>query len=115
MFGLTANAICVFIRSTEEVRYRHQQRGQAGQQGSASDEPRPVDPAPEETHKHDENRVSYLQSQTRVPDQWFHNRSQVLKRVEMRTDFVECSQEAGLPAGEAVASLDGGDGTLHVA
>lgn len=35
--------------------------------------------------------------------------------METRTDFVERSQEAGLPAGEAVASLDGGDGALHVA
>lgn len=31
------------------------------------------------------------------------------------TDLVEGSQEARLLAGEAVSSLDGGDGALHVA
>ena len=32
-----------------------------------------------------------------------------------RSDLVERRQESGLLAGEAVASLDGGDGALHVA
>lgn len=66
MFSLTANAICVLIRSTEEVWYGHQQRSQAGQQGTTPDEPRPVDSAPEEAHKNDEDRVAHLQRQTSV-------------------------------------------------
>lgn len=66
VFGLTANAICVVIRSTEEVWYGHQQRGQAGQQGTAPDESRPVHSAPEKAHKNDENRVAHLQRQTSV-------------------------------------------------
>lgn len=65
-FSLTANAICVLIRSTEEVWDGHQQRSQAGQQGTTPDEPRPVDSAPEEAHKDDEDRVAHLQRQTSV-------------------------------------------------
>lgn len=66
VFSLTANAICVVIRFTEEVWYGHQQRSQAGQQGTTPDEPRPVDSAPEKAHKNDENRVAHLQWQTSV-------------------------------------------------
>lgn len=64
MFGLTADAVGVVVRSAQEVRQRHQQRGQAGQQSSASDEPRPVDSTPEETHEDDEDRVSHLHTHT---------------------------------------------------
>lgn len=64
MFGLTADAVGVVVRSAQEVRQRHQQRGQAGQQSSASDEPRPVDSTPEETHEDDEDRVSHLHAHT---------------------------------------------------
>lgn len=57
---LTADPVGVIVRSAQEVWQRHQQRGQRGQQSSAPDEPRPVDSTPEETHKHDEDGVSHL-------------------------------------------------------
>lgn len=66
VFRLTANAICVLIRSTEEVWYGHQQRSHASQEGAAPNEPRPVDAASEKAHKNNENRVANLQKQTRV-------------------------------------------------
>lgn len=66
MFGLTANAIGVLVRSTEEVWYGHQQWSHASQQSAAPNKSRPVDSAPEEAHKNDQNRVAHLQRQTRV-------------------------------------------------
>lgn len=59
VLALTADGR-VLVRATQEVRQRDQQRGQTSQQSSASDEPRPMDPTPEETHKDDEHRVPHL-------------------------------------------------------
>lgn len=63
VFGLTAQAVGVLVRSTQKVRQGHQQRSQTGQQGSSSDEPRPVDSTPKETHKDNESSVSHLDTQ----------------------------------------------------
>ena len=64
VFNLTADAVGVVVCSAQEVRHRHQQRGQAGEQSSASNEARPVDSTPEETHEDDEDGVSHLDTQT---------------------------------------------------
>lgn len=58
--GLTADAAGIVVGFAHEVWQRHQQRGNAGQQSSAADEPRPVDSTPKETHKHNEDGVPHL-------------------------------------------------------
>lgn len=62
VIALTADAISVVVRSIKEMRQRHQQRGQTGQQSTTSDEPWAVDTTPQETHKDDEDRVPHLES-----------------------------------------------------
>lgn len=66
--GLTADSVGVVVRVAQEVRHRNQQRGEAGQQRSAADEPRPVDSTAEETHKDDEDRVPHLKTSAFIFD-----------------------------------------------
>ena len=64
VFNLTDDAVGVFVLSAQEVRHGHQQWGQAGEQSSTSNETRPMDSTPEETHEDDEDGVSHLDTQT---------------------------------------------------
>lgn len=66
MLGLTAHAVRVVVLSTQEVWHRHQQRGQARQQSSASDVAWPVDSTAEETHKDDEDGVPHLDTRKQI-------------------------------------------------
>lgn len=66
VFDLTSDVISVVVLSAQEVRHCHQQRRQARQQSSASNEPRPMDSTPKKTHKDDEDRVPHLGAQTKV-------------------------------------------------
>lgn len=128
VFDLTVDAVGVVVRFTQKVRQRHHQRGQAGQQSSASDEPWPVDATPEETDKDDEDGVSHLDTHKRSESRrccvlaqrgqclliQYKHTTTCIQDISV-TDLIERSQESRLLAGEAVASLDGGDGALHVA
>lgn len=114
MFSLTTDAVGVFVRSTQEVRQGHEQGGEAGQQGAASDEPRAVDSTPEETHKDDEDSVSHLDAKQQREGQ-DPAPPALAKLPSFAANLIESGQHPRLLAGEAVASLDGGDGALHVA
>lgn len=64
---LTDDALRVVVRFTHEVRYPHQQRGQASEQSSSADVPWPMDSTPKEAHKDYEDGVSHLYSDTQHP------------------------------------------------
>lgn len=104
----------VFVRSTQEVRQGHEHGGEAGQQSSASNEPRTVDTTPKETHKDDEDSVSHLARKQECDGKG--SACQALwMLLSSPADLVKSSQYPRLLAGEAVTPLDGGDGALHVA
>lgn len=108
------DAVSVFVRSAQEVWQSHEQRGEAGQQSPAPNEPRPVDSTPKKTHKDDEDSVSHLDTkQERGGEDSACQAAWIL--LSFAVDLIKSSQNPRLLTGEAVTSLDGGDGALHVA
>lgn len=114
MFSLTTDAVGVFVRSTQEVRQGHEQGGEAGQQSPASNESRPVDSAPKETHKDDKDSVSHL-DMTQQCECKDSPCPALCILLCFSANFIKSSQHPRLLTGETVTSLDGGDGALHVA
>lgn len=114
MFSLTTDAVGVFVRSAQEVRQGHEQGGEAGQQSPASNEPRTVDSTPKETHKDDEDSVSHLDMKQQCGGK-DSARQALWILLSFPANLIKSCQHPRLLTGEAVASLDGGDGALHAA
>jgi len=119
-----ATRVCsrgVLVRPTQEVRQGDDQCRHAGQQAPGADEARPVDSAPQETHKRDEHHVPHLRAPGIRPQPPHHSTASPVQPATCdpkpsgapATHLVEGHQDAHLLAGEPVASLDGGDGALE--